>query len=288
MIQRIKLTLQYRGTQYSGWQVQPNGVTIQELLQKAVKKIFNQNINVVGSGRTDAGVHALAQVCHFDLEVDHVGLPLLSEGDHIGSPLHNHCRGRPACLPSRPVYLPNKLVLAINSQLPDDIAVSKAELVSQTFHAQRSAKKKQYNYYILNSPLRSPFLDETVWRITPPLDLKKMRRAARCLVGTHDFKAFCASDSSVKTTVRRIYKITLSSLISSPYFKGGVGGVMQISVTGNGFLKHMVRNIVGTLVDVGRGRIAAKDVKKILQSRDRRQAGKNAPARGLLLVRVEY
>lgn len=262
MIQRIKLTLQYKGTNYSGWQVQPNGVTIQELLQKAVKKIFNQNINVVGSGRTDAGVHALAQVCHFDLEGDHAGLLRSARND--------------------------KLVLAINSQLPDDVAVSKAELVPQTFHAQRSAKKKQYNYYILNSPLRSPFLDETVWRITHPLDVKKMQQAAKYLVGLHDFKAFCAADSSVKTTVRRIYKIAVTPSISPPYFKGGPGGVMQISILGNGFLKHMVRNIVGTLADVGRGKIAAKEVKKILQSRDRRQAGKNAPARGLFLVRVEY
>lgn len=245
-LSRIKLILQYKGTHYHGWQVQPNGVTVQEVLQKALSKIYDRKMNVMAASRTDSGVHALGQVCHFDIEEGGATPPLQ--------------RG-------------------LNSLLPPDISVIAAEPVSDTFHAQKSAKKKIYEYRIHNSFLRSPFLHEYFWQIPYPLDVKKMKMAAKYLVGKHDFQAFCASGSSVKTTVRRVYGIVISK---------SEGDLILITITGSGFLKQMVRNIVGTLTDVGRGKILPLQVKKILKSRDRRKAGPTAVAKGLILKSVIY
>ncbi len=256
---RIKLTVQYKGTNYHGWQVQPNGVTIQEVLQKTLHRILRQKINVIGSGRTDSGVHALAQVCHFDSQ---------SEIDL------------------------KKIIYGLNSLLPDDISVIDAQIVSQNFHAQLSAKQKTYDYTLFNSKLRSPFLEDIVWRIPYSLDIKKMKQAAKVLVGEHDFRAFCASDTDVKTTVREIYKISIS--VGAPFMAPGFDEsnpyklLIRISITGNGFLKHSIRNIVGTLVNVGRGKTTVAQFKKILKSKDRKQAGMTAPAKGLMLMKVRY
>ncbi|MBI4411010.1 MAG: tRNA pseudouridine(38-40) synthase TruA [Deltaproteobacteria bacterium] len=257
---RIKLTIQYKGTNYCGWQVQPNGVTIQELLQKTLHRLFQKKINVIGSGRTDSGVHALGQVCHFDAD---------DVGAYCNTPLH-------------------KIIYSLNSLLPTDIAVIDAQIVDEKFHAQKSAKRKTYEYFILNSRTRSPFLNEYVWQIPVPLDLKKMRQAARCLVGEHDFKAFCASDSSVKTTVRRVYRISIRVGAYGCTPLQTADSLIGISIVGNGFLKQMVRNIVGTLVQVGKGRMRLAEFRKAFKSRDRRQAGATAPARGLVLRRVIY
>ncbi len=269
LMPRIKLTLQYKGTRYHGWQNQPNGLTIQEVLEKTLYRLLGTRVNVVGSGRTDSGVHALGQVCHFDL-VD-----------------------------SRDPY---KLLMGLNSLLPHDIAVIDIETISDTFHAQRSAKKKTYQYFIYNSAIKSPFLEEITWRVIFPLNLEKMKKAAQLLVGEHDFKSFCASDSGAKTTVRKIYKIKMSNSPQPPLMlRGGVrgnhpgpllltskSGLIKISITGSGFLKQMVRTIVGTLVEVGRGRISLTQFKKILKAQDRKLAGKTAPARGLFLKEVKY
>lgn len=241
---RIKLTLQYIGTHYSGWQVQPNGVTIQEILQKALSQILQEKITVVGSGRTDAGVHALAQVAHFDTIKD------LS--------LFKICRG-------------------LNAILPKDISVLGAESVPRDFHAQLSAKSKTYAYQIWNHAIRNSFLQEYSWHMPYPLDIGRMQKAARYLVGEHDFKSFCAANSTAKTTVRRIKKIQIVP-----------GPLIHFSITGSGFLKHMVRNIVGTLVEVGQKKRTPSDIKKILKSHDRRKAGRTAPAKGLFLVKVIY
>ena len=247
---RIKLTVQYKGTNYHGWQVQPNGVTIQEVLQKTLHRILNQKVNVIGSGRTDSGVHALAQVCHFDCDKD---------------------------------VETQKIILGLNSLLPVDISVVEAKVVSPTFHAQLSAKKKTYDYLLFNSKLRSPFLEDYVWRIPYSLDIKKMKQAAKLLVGEHDFRAFCASDSNAQTTTRKIYTISISVGERSK-----VPLQIKISITGNGFLKHMIRNIVGTLVNVGRGKTTVLQFKKILKGRDRKKAGMTAPAKGLVLQAVVY
>ena len=265
---RIKLTVQYKGTNYHGWQVQPNGVTIQEVLQKTLHRILNQKVNVIGSGRTDSGVHALAQVCHFD----YVGARFPRPGGET-PPLQ-------------------KIIYGLNSLLPEDIAVVDAKIVPQTFHAQLSAKRKTYDYTLFNSKLRSPFLEDTVWRIPYSLDIKKMKQAAKVLVGEHDFRAFCASDTDVKTTVRKIYKISIS--VGAPFMAPGFDEsnpyklLIRISVTGNGFLKHSIRNIVGTLVNVGRGKTTVAQFKNILQGKDRKKAGMTAPAKGLMLMKVRY
>ena len=253
---RIKITIQYKGTNYCGWQVQPNGVTVQELIQKALARIFQKKINVIGSGRTDSGVHALGQVAHFDVEGE-INFP--------------------------------KFIHSLNSLLPDDIGIISAKKVPGTFHAQLTAKKKTYVYTLLNSRMRSVFLNDTVWQVIPSLDIKAMKKAAKYLIGIHDFKSFCAADSTAKTTVRKIYKITITKIPPRPPLKkGGWGDLIQISITGNGFLKQMVRSIVGTLVEVGRGKRSVSDFQKILKACDRKKAGKTAPAKGLMLKEVIY
>lgn len=261
---RIKLTLQYKGTAYCGWQVQPNGVTIQEILEKTLHRLFQKKINVIGSGRTDSGVHALGQVGHFDVPVD--GGSWMVDGKL------------------------QRFVHSLNSLLPDDIAVIDAKIVPDTFHAQKSAKKKIYDYFILNSRIRSPFLTDTVWQIPVPLDIKKMRQAAKLLIGEHDFRAFCASDSTAKTTVRQIYRISIGKIpLNPPLTKGeSKGDLIRIAISGNGFLKYMVRNVVGTLVEVGKGRMTVTEFKKAFRSCDRKRTGQTAPARGLVLRKVVY
>jgi len=272
---RIKLTLQYKGTKYSGWQVQPNGTTIQEILQKTLFRIVQKKVHVVGSGRTDSGVHALGQVCHFDLPV------------------------------SRRANSLHKIIFGLNSLLPEDISIIDGQIVNENFHSLKSAKRKIYDYTLLNSPLRFPFLHDYVWRHPYPLDIKKMRRAAKLLVGEHDFKAFCAADSTVKTTVRRVYRLSVTtSLINgrphrvaptkSLFFPVGAAlrgcppRLIKITIIGNGFLKHMVRNIVGTLAGVGRGKMTWTEFKKVFKGKDRRKAGITAPAKGLVLREVVY
>ena len=265
---RIKLTIQYKGTNYNGWQIQPNGTTIQEFIEKTLYRLFQKKIHVVGSGRTDSGVHALGQVGHFDVPVN--GGWLMADGKL------------------------QRFVHSLNSLLPNDIAVIDAQIVDEKFHAQKSAKRKTYEYFILNSRTRSPFLNEYVWQIPVPLDLKKMRQAAKVLVGEHDFKAFCASDSTVKTTVRRVFKIQVNRVswivnrLFDPPSTIHHPPIIRISITGNGFLKQMVRNIVGTLVQVGKERMSLVEFRKVFRGRDRRQAGATAPARGLVLREVVY
>ncbi|OGP10377.1 MAG: tRNA pseudouridine(38-40) synthase TruA [Deltaproteobacteria bacterium GWA2_45_12] len=253
---RIKLTLQYKGTNYLGWQVQPQGPTVQSVLEEKLSAIFKKKIITNVSGRTDAGVHALFQVAHFDVE------PFSMK--------------------------PINLLMGLNSSLPADISVLKVQIVPSSFHAQRSVKKKVYQYTIFNSSIPSPFLTEYSWRVPYPLNIPAMRRAAKVLVGRHDFKSFCASDSNVKTTVRRVDNILIRTgePCVRPYSTGGA--IITLTFTGPGFLKHMVRNMVGTLVDVGRGKLTEKDIQKILKSRDRKKAGMTAPAYGLVLKKVMY
>jgi len=242
----IKLTISYDGTDYLGWQKQKKGKTIQDTLESALSKIFKKPVKVTGSGRTDAGVHALAQVANFTV---------------------------------KPLRIPlAKLPSVINNALPPDIRITGCELVDEDFNARRSAKEKTYLYVISNSVVQSPFSARYAWHVPSPLDIKKMKRAARHLKGRHDFKAFSASDSSTENTIRTIKKITIEKN----------GTEIFVLITANGFLKQMARNIVGTLVDVGRGKIDPEEIKNILLSRDRKRAGKCAPANGLFLLNVRY
>jgi tRNA pseudouridine38-40 synthase len=244
----IKLTIQYDGTAYVGWQRQDNGTTIQGLLEQALAPIEGAPVVVHGAGRTDAGVHALAQVASVTM----------SAALECGT-----------------------LVRALNAVLPDDVRVIGAEDMTPDFHARFSATGKLYEYRIVNAPFVSPFVCRYAWHVIPPLDLEGMREAAAALVGRHDFAAFQGTGSSVATTERTVRAIEWQD-------GGGYDLPLVMRIEGDGFLRHMVRNIVGTLVEVGLGRWPAGCIADIVTSRDRTFAGATAPARGLFLVRVLY
>lgn len=244
-MRNIKLTISYDGTAYSGWQFQKNGRSIQETIQKALGKITGEKVNLKASGRTDAGVHAAAQVANF------------------------HTRSK----------LPLKnIMMAMNRTLPRDIVVTKAEEVKSGFDSQRSARYKVYRYTVFNGGFVDPLMRHFAAKCFYPLDMKAMKKAAKILEGRHDFKSFQAKDVVEKNSVRTVKEISLRKN----------GKLVYIETTANGFLYNMVRNIVGTLIEVGRGKIPAEDVKKILKGKDRRLAGPTMPAKGLCLIKVAY
>jgi tRNA pseudouridine38-40 synthase len=242
---RLKLTVEYDGTDYVGWQRQLNGTSIQEVLERALSDLFGAEVATLAAGRTDAGVHALGQVVAFDAP--------------RALPLTAYLRG-------------------LSALLPEDISVVAAAEVPEDFDPRRDALGKRYRYLISNRPVRSPLRRRTHWQLFSPLDVKAMEEAARPLVGTHDFSAFRAANCEAPTTQRTLRELTLTAS----------GDVVQFELEGTAFLKHMVRNIVGTLVEVGRGRQPGPWVAEVLASRDRTQAGPTAPAQGLVLVEVRY
>ncbi|MGN0795403.1 MAG: tRNA pseudouridine(38-40) synthase TruA [Christensenellales bacterium] len=245
---RFKLTVEYDGTKYHGWQKQENALTVQETLEKALAKL-GINATTTASGRTDSGVHAKGQVVHFDGDVK---IP---------------CESLP---------------LAINSYLPSDVAVVKCEKAADDFNARFDAKRKTYCYRMYVSRLRHPLLENNHYHVTGNIDLEKMKSAAKVIEGEHDFKCFEASGSTVSDTVRTIYeiKIKTTELIDCRE--------IEIYVTGNGFLYNMVRIIAGTLLYVGQGKLSVDDVKNILENKDRTAAGKTLSAKGLTLEEVVY
>jgi tRNA pseudouridine38-40 synthase len=244
----LKLTIQYDGTSYVGWQRQAAGVSIQGLLEAALRPVEGTDTAVHGAGRTDAGVHALAQVASVSLSS---GLP---EGT---------------------------IVRALNAALPPDVRVLAAEEVSPAFHARFSARTKTYEYRIVNAPLVSPFLYRYAWHVRRALDMEAMQAAAFSFAGRHDFAAFQGAGSTAATTERTILDLAWAA-------GHGFDQPLVFRVTGDGFLRHMVRSIVGTLVEVGSGRLKPGRVPAILQSRDRTQAGPTAPPHGLFLTGVQY
>lgn len=244
-VRRIKLTVEYDGTNYHGWQIQNNVSTVQGEIEKAVYKITGEKTRVVGAGRTDKGVHALAQAAHFD----------------TGSKI-------PA----------DKFARALNTALPEDIAVISSEEVTPDFHSRFSSTGKTYEYRILNREIRSPIMAKRAWHIRGILDIKSMEQAASFFVGEHDFESFCASGHSVQTTVRTVF--------SSEWTNDGDCLIYRIS--GNGFLYNMVRIITGTLIEVGLKKRTAESIPLLLNSRDRNLAGITAPPQGLYLVKVHY
>jgi tRNA pseudouridine38-40 synthase len=246
---RFKIFLSYDGSAYSGWQIQPNSNTIQGEVEKALRIILRGNIKVVGSGRTDAGVHALLQVAHFD---------------------------------SRDIDDIQKLVRSTNGILKKDIRVLKIEKTDMNFHARKSVKRKKYVYMIYNNSCFPPVLQGKVLFFPRRLELKLMKEAADILIGRHDFSSFKASDCSSKTQVREIFNISIEEVFHFYH------PVLEISITGSGFLKHMVRNIVGTLLKVGTGGVGIDKFIEIFNSRDRINAGPTSPALGLYLKEIEY
>jgi tRNA pseudouridine38-40 synthase len=263
----IKLVLQYDGTRYAGWQRQTSRrlsvvgrskklLTIQEEVEKALERIVGHQVRLTGSGRTDAGVHAVAQTAHF------------------------------ATTSTIPV---DRLCRALDRYLPQDIGVAGVQEEDPRFHARFSATSKSYRYVIVPACEKSVFLDRFAFAVKYPLSVSLMRRAARCLVGRHDFSSFQASDKAPRKSVTRIEKIRVyrrKGEDSLPFLRHM--DLIIVDIDASGFLRGMVRNIVGTLIDIGRGRLAPDAMGGILKRRDRRHAGFCAPARGLYLRSVHY
>jgi len=251
----IKLEIEYDGTAYCGWQVQVSHKhkSIQETIEKALHKILQEKIRLIASGRTDAGVHALAQVANFKTH-SQIGLA--------------------------------KLQKALNGNLPSDLAINKAEEADTGFHSRFQAKAKLYRYTILNRGWHSALLRNSVYFYPYPLDIRVMQKEARCLLGRHDFRAFCAAGSGAKSTFRQVKNISIHkryyplSAIRYP--------LVTIDIEADGFLYNMARNIVGTLLEIGRGKLPGGSLKKILLAKNRRLAGATAPASGLCLLKVKY
>lgn len=241
----ILLTIAYDGTKYSGWQVQPNGLAVQQVVEEAFAQLLQERVQVRSSGRTDAGVHALAMAASFTTSKN---LPLRA------------------------------FVEGANRFLPADIAIQDARIVPEGFKPITMAHAKQYRYTIINSSVRSPLDRLYSWQIREPLDLVAMEEGASRFVGLHNFAAFRASNCVAKTTIRRIDSVKIA--------RHGVR--ITIDVTGGGFLKNMVRVMVGTLVDIGKGRFTPSDIDMLLQVGDRKEAGSTAPACGLCLIKVVY
>ena len=253
-----KLTLAYDGTDFHGWQVQPDHITIQGELAAAVERITTERVLPQGSGRTDAGVHARAQVASFELN---------------------------APIP------PENLHRALNRTLPPAIRVLSAEHASPDFHARHSVLAKTYEYRILQAQICPPWLARYVYALNWPLELNRMQRAAALVVGEHDFSSFAATDPDL--SARSVDPLdsdckagNIRTIDSSSFTKDE--DLLIYRVRGNGFLHHMVRNLVGTFIDAGRDHIAPEEVTSILAQRSRSAAGATAPARGLFLDSVEY
>jgi len=245
-MQTFKITLAYDGTDFVGWQRQAAGVSIQGLLEDALRDLDERDVTVMSAGRTDAGVHALGQVAAFSIE--------------------------------RPLAA-NTVVRALNARLPPTVRVLAAEEVPSSFRARGDARAKTYQYRFWNGDVVSPFERRYVWHVPGPLDVEAMRTAAQLLEGMHDFAAFQTAGSDVRTTEREIFV----SEIRHPQSE-----MITYEICGTGFLRHMVRAIAGSLVEVGRRHRPAEWMADVLASRDRGQAGPTAPASGLFLVSVTY
>ncbi|MCU0959612.1 MAG: tRNA pseudouridine(38-40) synthase TruA [Pirellulaceae bacterium] len=244
-----RLTLAYDGTAYAGWQVQPGARTIQGTLEQALARIVGAAVRVTGSGRTDAGVHALGQVASFNCDT------------HLS---------------------PDDLCRALNACTPPDVWIRSLHVAPAGFHARRDAVAKRYRYVLQTGPQRDVFCRHLVWHLPRALDVARMRTAAADLVGCHDFRSFEAAGAPRQTSVRTIHALTLE-----PYRCHEIPS-LAVEVEADGFLYNMVRNIVGSLVLVGRGEQPPEWLRDVLAARDRKLAGPTAPAQGLLLLHVSY
>ena len=244
---RYFVTLSYDGTRYHGWQIQPNGVSVQEKLQEALSTLLREPVTVTGAGRTDSGVHARMMVAHFDL-------------------------------PSYDGILDGKqLAYKLNRLLPYDIAVSKVETVSEEMHARFSATSRMYRYYIHTS--KDPFQKSYSCEIHYPLDFVRMNEAARILMTYEDFGAFCKSGADVKTTLCHVTNAEWVQTSPTTWY---------FEIRANRFLRNMVRAVVGTLIEVGRGRLSLDDFKKVIEGKQRSDAGESMPGNALFLEDIVY
>lgn len=248
------MTVAYDGSGFAGYELQPGKRTVRGELAKALKTLYGRPVKFASSSRTDSGVHALGLVISFQ----------------------------------PPFEIPaGKLPIALNTLLPEDLRVTGARVVGAKFNARFDAKAKTYEYLVFNGRIMPPSIRNIAWQVKPKLDLAAMKKAAKYLVGKHDFSSFCAAGSADRDHVREIHSFVIRN---SKFVIGGRASyrLLCLRVTGNGFLYKMVRNLVGTLVEVGLGRLKPEEVETILAAKDRQKAGKTAPARGLCLVRVCY
>ncbi len=246
MLKNFKITIEYDGTDYHGWQRQADDRTIQGEIEKALMTMTGNKVTLTGAGRTDAGVHAFGQVANF------------------------HCHT---------ALDPGVFLKGLNSLLPKDIVITRCTQASVKFHARYDVKSKSYHYRILNRDLPAAIFRQHAWHIRKRLNLDAMLNSLCYIIGTHDFKAFEATGSPRANTIRSVMHADLEKMDD---------GYLVFKIEGNGFLRFMVRNIVGTLVDVGLGKITPRDINRILVSKDRNLAGITAPAHGLFLMHVNY
>lgn len=244
-LRRFAIGVEYVGTPYNGWQMQPHAPSIQATLNEALSQVADETVACVGAGRTDTGVHAAGQVAHFDTAAQRT---------------------------------PRSWLLGLNSNLPADINVQWATPVSGDFHARYSATGRVYRYRILNQQARSALEHNRAWWVRQPLNIAAMREAARYFIGKHDFSAFRAAACQSKSPVRTLTRLELS----------GEGAMLCFEIEANAFLHHMVRNMLGTLVRIGRGEAEPVWVRDLLVARDRKLSGMTAPAAGLTLTAVRY
>ncbi len=244
-MRNLLLTLRYDGTQFHGWQIQPNAVTVQQELCNALKRISGNDENIIGCSRTDAGVHAKMFCCNVRTEC---AVPV------------------------------EKLPDALNFYLPSTVSVYDCKEVDYDFHARYDCKGKEYVYLIYNGKYRNPFYENKAMFYPYELDVEMLSKEAKAFIGTHDFSAFCSAGSEVEDKTREIYDCNVSRN----------GDIVEISISGNGFLYNMVRIIVGTLLDIQRGKIQKGSIEHIINSRDRNQAGVTAEGCGLYLNKVFY
>ena len=245
MISKIKLTIQYNGKNFCGWQSQQKQRSVQQTLENKISELLNESIKLIATGRTDAGVHAIMQVAHFETSSN---------------------------------FDLKKLPFAINDRLDYDVRILKAEKTKSDFHSRFSAKQRTYLYRIYCSKVTKPLKNGFAVQIPVSLDVKKMKEAARLFVGTHDFSAFHAANSSAKTSIRTIYDFKITKSSDEIHFK----------ITGSGFLYKMVRIIVGTLIEIGEGKLLIQDIPKIFESKNRVNAGRTMPPFGLYLCKVKF
>ncbi|MDD2840033.1 MAG: tRNA pseudouridine(38-40) synthase TruA [Rickettsiales bacterium] len=254
---RYKITIEYDGTKYNGWQKQRDQFSIQESIEKAIQLFSGETIELFGSGRTDAGVHALGQVAHFDLVKEYKSSKVISAINF---------------------YLKYKTCASANKEsTTQDISVIDCEIVDENFHARFSAKKRYYKYFILNRQQPSA-VNNKVWQIGKNLNFEKMKEALPLLVGKRDWTSFRDSECQAKSPIKTIEKVNL--------IKNGDEIIFEIKA--KSFLHHMVRNIIGTLVDVGLNKTTIEKLKEIIEAKDRTKAGPTAPPQALFLIQIDY